>query len=53
MSRFIALMEELSEPLDAALMRRLFTEMLERLQAADGTIEIRFPFFVRKVAPVS
>ena len=53
MSRFIALMEELSEPLDADLMRRLFAEMLERLHAEDGTIEIRFPFFVRKIAPVS
>ncbi len=53
MSRFIALMEDHQEPMNAERMRRLMKDMLERLHAASGTIEIRFPFFVRKVAPVS
>ncbi len=53
MSRFIALMEEHSEALSLESVRSLMTLMLEQLDAVSGTIEIRFPFFVRKIAPVS
>lgn len=53
MSRFVALMEETTQPLDAAAVRELMKTMLELLGATDGTIELRFPFFVRKLAPVS
>lgn len=53
MSRFIALMDELREPINEAVMRKLIVDMLERLHAVSGTIEIRFPFFIRKTAPVS
>ncbi|MDO5530502.1 GTP cyclohydrolase FolE2 [Sutterella sp.] len=53
MSRFVALMEDHREPLDADSVRSIYSDMLERLQAVEGTIEIRFPFFVRKAAPVS
>ncbi len=53
MSRFIGLMEELRDPLDAPLMERLLGAMLGLLQSDAGTIEIRFPFFVRKATPVS
>ncbi len=53
MSRFIALMEAHTEPLDAARIEVLMSEMLDQLGAQSGTIEIRFPFFVKKVAPVS
>lgn len=53
MSRFIALMEDHPEPLDADGVRALCADMLERLGAKDGTIEISFPFFIRKTAPVS
>lgn len=53
MSRFVALLEEHREPLDVHGVERLLVEMLERLEAVEGTIEIRFPFFIRKTAPVS
>ena len=53
MSRFIALVEENDEPLNADVVRKLMTRMLERLEAREGTIKISFPFFVRKAAPVS
>lgn len=53
MSRFIALMDEVKEPFSEAVMRRLIAEMLDRLHAVSGTIDISFPFFVRKIAPVS
>lgn len=53
MSRFIALMETHSEPINAEVMKSLLRRMLEELHAQAGTIEIRFPFFVRKLAPVS
>ncbi|KAK0348081.1 Converts GTP to 7,8-dihydroneopterin triphosphate, partial [Friedmanniomyces endolithicus] len=51
MSRFITVIEELREPLTDAVMRRLLEEMLEQLQAESGTIEVSFPFFIRKSAP--
>lgn len=53
MSRFVALMEDHQESLDADVVRSLMADMLELLEAVDGTIEIRFPFFIRKTAPVS
>jgi GTP cyclohydrolase IB len=53
MSRFVELLEAQSEPLSARRFTRLVGEMLERLHAASGTIEMRFPYFVRKAAPVS
>ena len=53
MSRFISVMENLHEPLSPTVMRRLLEDMLEVLQAVSGTIDVRFPFFLRKVAPVS
>ena len=53
MSRFVELLEARREPLNARRFMRLVSEMLERLQAASGTIEMRFPYFVRKTAPVS
>ena len=31
----------------------MFEEMLKRLDASSGRIEMRFPYFIRKAAPVS
>ena len=42
MSRFIALVEENDEPLNADVVRKLMTRMLERLEASEGTIKISF-----------
>jgi len=53
MSRFIAWLEALDVPLDAATLRERHARMLERLGAAEGRIEARFGFFLRKRAPVS
>ena len=53
MSRFVAWLESLDKPLDAAELRTQMAAMLERLHAGAGRIEARFPFFLRKRAPVS
>jgi GTP cyclohydrolase I len=48
-----AWLDALNEPLDAAALRTHFTAMLEKLHAGEGRVEVRFPFFIRKRAPVS
>jgi GTP cyclohydrolase I len=53
MSRFVELLMAHDSPLDVAALRQLAADMLKRLQAADGRIAVRFPFFIRKSAPVS
>ena len=53
MSRVVAWLDGLQKPMDAAALREELVAMLERLHAAEGRIEARFPFFIRKQAPVS
>lgn len=56
MSRFLALLEDRhgsGEALDVTSFRALLAQMVERLEAHSGHIEVRFPFFVEKSAPVS
>lgn len=56
MSRFVAWLEALDaagRPLGAAVLRTELATMLEKLHAVEGRIEARFPFFIRKHAPVS
>jgi GTP cyclohydrolase I len=53
MSRFIELLETQVAALDPQAFRELVFEMLEKLEARSGTVEMRFPYFVRKIAPVS
>lgn len=53
MSRFVAWLDAIDAPLDLASLRNGFTNMLEKLHATEGRIEARFPFFLRKRAPVS
>ncbi len=53
MSRFVAWLDGLVEPLDATVLRTQMNAMLDRLHAGSGRIEARFPFFLRKRAPVS
>ena len=53
MSRFVAWLEALDQPLDAAGLRQRHAQMLQRLDASEGRIEARFSFFLRKRAPVS
>jgi len=53
MSRFVAWLDAIDAPLDLASLRSGFAVMLEKLHATEGRIEARFPFFLRKRAPVS
>jgi len=53
MSRFVAWLDAIGEPLDGAVLRRESGRMLELLHAAQGRVEASFPFFLRKRAPVS
>ena len=53
MSRFVELLEALREPLDLISFRDLQSAMLTRLGATTGRTEMRFPYFIRKAAPVS
>ena len=57
MSRLVALLEERAAPgaapLSVATLRPLLDDLLERLDAPGGRVELAFPFFVRKLAPVS
>ena len=53
MSRFVALLEDHRAPLDLAGFRVLLDDMLVRLEADAGRIEVTFPYFVNKTAPVS
>jgi len=53
MSRFVAWLEDNTEPLDAATLRARHAQMLDKLHATDGRIEAAFSFFLKKRAPVS
>ncbi|HWX10611.1 MAG TPA: GTP cyclohydrolase FolE2 [Trinickia sp.] len=53
MSRFVALLEGSKAPLESATFRAMLAAMLEKLEAPAGRIEVSFPYFVSKTAPVS
>ncbi len=53
MSRFLEVLQNHREPMSMASLRALLQEMLRHLEADMGWIEIRFPYFVDKAAPVS
>jgi GTP cyclohydrolase I len=53
MSRFVAWLDALDGPLDAAGLRERHAAMLDKLGADEGRIEAAFSFFLRKRAPVS
>ncbi|RFU48827.1 GTP cyclohydrolase FolE2 [Paraburkholderia sp. DHOC27] len=53
MSRFVALLEENKAPLEPATFRKMLSAMLDKLEAEAGRIEVSFPYFVNKTAPVS
>jgi GTP cyclohydrolase I len=53
MSRFLEVLLANDAPLSSESLGRMATTMLERLEADSGSIELRFPYFVRKAAPVS
>jgi GTP cyclohydrolase I len=53
MSRLVAAIDEIDEPLSLAALPRVLDAMLARLEADAGRIEIAFPWFIRKRAPVT
>ena len=57
MSRLVALLEDRAvpgaEPIGVATLRALLDTLVSRLDAPGGRLELAFPFFVRKTAPVS
>jgi GTP cyclohydrolase I len=53
MSRFVELLEMRRGALTQGGLFRLLADMLRRLDADSGRIELAFPYFIRKRAPVS
>lgn len=53
MSRFIALLENNRAPLNTASFAALMRNMVKLLEADAGRIELSFPYFINKTAPIS
>ncbi len=57
MSRLVQILEDLTAPgaapLSVASLRELLDDLVVRLDAPGGRVEIAFPWFVRKSAPIS
>lgn len=53
MSRFIELLEAQTAPIDVHRFTQLMQQMLIKLQANTGTIDMSFPYFIERIAPVS
>ncbi|KAA6185082.1 GTP cyclohydrolase I FolE2 [Thiohalocapsa marina] len=53
MSRFVAILNGHEDEIGVATFKAMLSEMAERLESDAGHIEMRFPFFVRKQAPVT
>jgi len=53
MSRFVEVLHRHEREISVESFRQMLTEMTERLDATSGHIEMSFPYFVMKRAPVS
>jgi len=53
MSRFLEVLQSQHTPLEFDSIRTLMSNMLERLEAIEGHIDMKMPLFINKVAPVS
>ena len=53
MSRFLEVLQDAHEPQSPQVLQRLMSTMLARLEAEAGYVEMRFPYFVTKTAPIS
>ncbi len=53
MSRFVAILNAHEKEISVASFHVMLREMVERLDATTGHIEMRFPYFINKAAPVS
>src|SRR5258706_3095171 len=53
MSRFVELLEANQEAFSVPMLSALLARMVERLHVGEGHIEMAFPYFIKKAAPVS
>ncbi|HXH04557.1 MAG TPA: GTP cyclohydrolase FolE2 [Candidatus Competibacteraceae bacterium] len=53
MSRFVEILNHGEREISVASFRDMLAEMTQRLEAESGHIEMNFPYFVEKAAPVS
>ena len=53
MSRFLEMLNETETVISAKKFHRLLIDMVKRLEAQNGYIELQFPYFIEKTAPVS
>lgn len=53
MSRFIQILNETETIVSAKGFHKLLNDMIQRLEAENGYIEMQFPYFIEKTAPVS
>ena len=53
MSRFVELIHEWRSPITVSSVHEMALAMLNRLQADEGTLQMAFPIFLEKEAPVS
>ena len=53
MSRFVEILEEHEREITVETFQVMLREMTDKLEAAEGHIEMSFPYFIEKKAPVS
>jgi GTP cyclohydrolase I len=53
MSRFVEILESNDEALSVATFTAMIAQMVQRLEASEGRIQVAFPYFIEKTAPVS
>jgi len=53
MSRFLQILNETKTIVSAKGFHKLLNDMVQRLEAENGYIEVQFPYFIEKTAPVS
>jgi GTP cyclohydrolase I len=53
MSRFIEVLQEHREPICVPSVQQLLHRMVRHLDAEEGSVEMRFPYFINKAAPIS
>jgi len=53
MSRFIQILNETETTISAKNFHKMLNDMVQRLEADAGYIELQFPYFIEKTAPIS
>ncbi|HEX4327091.1 MAG TPA: GTP cyclohydrolase FolE2 [Burkholderiales bacterium] len=53
MSRFVQILSAHEEAVSPQSFRKMLVDMVQKLEATSGYIEMKFPYFINKAAPVS